>query len=100
MVYGFATFCSQDLQLGALAAPDHAGNSIRLLKKRIDLSQSMQGFNVTSTGGRGRHIVAQGGFDLKYELQKAIKELEMDTWGLDYDDFKQSSASNRPNRDA
>ncbi|KAN0103381.1 hypothetical protein V8E51_011694 [Hyaloscypha variabilis] len=95
MVFGFATFCSQDLELGAFAAPDHAGNSIRSLENRINLSQSMQGFKAQSPSGSVQHILPGGIWDLKSELQKAITELKMDEWGLDYDDFKQLPVSNR-----
>ena len=98
-VYGFAIFYSQDLELGAFAAPDHAGSSIRLLKNRINLFPSMQGYKVTSPKGGCRHIVNKGSWDLKNQLQEAITELKLDEWGLDYDDFKRSPVSNRLNID-
>jgi hypothetical protein len=98
MVFGFATFCSQDLKLGEFAAPDHAGSSIRSLRDRINLSQSMQGFNVKAPNGGEQHIVPGGCWDLKNELLRAITDLKMDEWGLDYDDFKPSLVGNRPNR--
>ncbi|KAH8809258.1 hypothetical protein F5884DRAFT_901370 [Xylogone sp. PMI_703] len=90
MVFGFATFCSQDLKLGDFAVPDHAGSSIRLLRNHINLSQSMQGFSVGTSNGVRRHIHPGGSWDLKNELQKVISDLKMEEWGLDYDDFKPS----------
>jgi hypothetical protein len=98
MAFGLATFCSKDLELGEFAAPDHAGSSIRSLRNRIDLYQSMQGFTVKAPGGNERHIIPGGCWDLKNELQRAITDLKMDEWGLDYDDFKPSLVGNQPNR--
>ena len=97
MVFGFATFYPKDLELGEFAAPDHAGSSIRSLRNRINLSQSMQGIMVKAPDGVGRKIADGGCLDLKNELQKAITDLKMDEWGLDYDDFKASLVDNRSN---
>jgi hypothetical protein len=97
-VFGFATFCSKDLELGEFAAPDHAGSSIRSLRNRINLSQSMEGFKVKGPNGSERSIIPGGYWDLKNELQRTITDLKMDGWGLDYDDFKPSLVDNRPNR--
>jgi hypothetical protein len=98
MVFGFATFCSKDLEIGEFAVPDYAGSSIRSLRHRINLSQSMGGFMVGGPNGSEQHIIPSGPWDLKNELQKAITDLKMDEWGLDYDDFKPSLVDNQPNR--
>ena len=97
-VFGFATFCSQDLELGEFAAPDHAGSSVRSLRNRIDLSLSMEGFKVKSPSGGVWFIDPGESWDLKNELQRAISDLKMDEWGLDYDDFKPPFVGNPPNR--
>jgi hypothetical protein len=94
MAFGLATFCSKDLELGEFAVPDHAGSSIRSLRNRINLSLSMQGFRVKGPNGTERYMIPGGRYDLKNELQRAITDLKMDEWGLDYDDFKLSLVDN------
>jgi Holliday junction resolvasome RuvABC ATP-dependent DNA helicase subunit len=87
MVFGFAEFCSQDFELGAFAALDYSGSSIRSLKIRIDQIEKLSDFTVkTSTDSRS--VVENDYFDLKNQLQKAMNNLKMDEWGLDYNDFK------------
>jgi len=98
MVFGYAKFFSQHLELGEFAAPDHAGSSIRSLRNRIDEFQSTEGFHVISPNGGRRHVISGGSWDLKKELQKTIIDLKMDEWGLVYDDFKPSLVDNKPNR--
>lgn len=98
-IVGFTQLCSQDLKLGEFSAPDHAGISIRWLKIHIDLSQSMQGFVVKPPNGGGENIIPGGIWDLKYWLQKCIRDLNMDEWGLNYDDFKPSLVGSLPNRE-
>ncbi|KAE8454334.1 hypothetical protein EG329_005259 [Mollisiaceae sp. DMI_Dod_QoI] len=95
MVFGHAIFYSQDLELGEFSRPNHAGSSIRLLRSRISLFQSVEGFNIQSSKGTNRHVAIGGSWDLRTELQKAISDLKIDEWGLDYDDFKQSFADGR-----
>jgi len=95
LVIGSATFYSQDLKLGAFAIPDHAGTSIRSLCDRTALIQSLVGCIVEFPTGVRRHVLKDGVWDLKYKMQKAIDDLKMDEWGLDYDDFKPVRADNR-----
>ncbi len=98
MVLECATFCSQDLELGEFAAHDHAGRSICWLRDRINLSQSMANFKFVGPDNGKRYVIPDGNWDLKSELKRAITDLKMDEWGLDYDDFKPSPPNNRPNR--
>jgi hypothetical protein len=58
----------------------------------------MQGFKVKAPNSSKRHIIPSGRWDLKNELQRAITDLKMDEWGLDYNDFKLSLVDNRLNR--
>ncbi len=95
MAFGHAIFYSQDLELGEFSQPNHAGSSIRLLRSRISLFQSVEGFNIQSSKGTNRHVAIGGPWDLRNELEKAISDLKIDEWGLDYDDFKQSFADGR-----
>jgi hypothetical protein len=95
-VFGFAVFSSRDLKLGDFAAPDHAGTSIRSLRDSINALQSMEGFVVRAPSGGKGSIHSGGEFDLKSELQEAIKRLGMDEWGLEYDDFNPSLVDSRP----
>ena len=95
MAFGFATFYTQHLELGKFATPDHAGSSIRSLKDRIDSFQSIEGFTVTSPSGNSRIF---NSWDLKKELQRAISDLNMNEWGLDYENYKPSHVCNQRNR--
>ncbi|CZR66800.1 uncharacterized protein PAC_16701 [Phialocephala subalpina] len=99
MVLGDATFCSQALKIGEYATPDHNGSSVYLLKDRIERMQSTTGFFVHKEGSNGRDdsfVPVGGPFDLKHALQKAIDELKIEAWGLDYDDFKPTILGKRP----
>jgi hypothetical protein len=94
MVLGFASHCDQNLKLGNFAAPDYAGISVRSLEVKIDNLISMQGYHVGIPKiGKKRWINNNGIWDLKYNLQKAIKDLKMDGWGLEYNEFRRSSSS-------
>lgn len=98
MAFGFVTFCSQNLQLGEFGTPDHVECSIRWLRDRINLLQSTGGFTVCppNVQGGGRFIIQGGPWDLKNELQTVMSGLNIDDWGLDYDDFKPSLSVRRP----
>jgi hypothetical protein len=101
MMDGFVTFCSKSLELAEFAAPDHAGRSIRSLRNGIKLTRSMHGIFVRRYIRDGQYVSAThrgGSWELKDELQGAINDLKIDEWGLDYDDFRPSHASNRQNR--
>lgn len=98
MVFGFATFYSRDLELGDFAAPDHVGTSVRSLSNRIDSFQSIEHTKIIALTRDPRCYTSGGGWDLKRMLQRAIRDLEMDGWGLDYDNFKPSQVDNQPNR--
>jgi len=98
-VFGWAAFHFQCLELGEFAAPYHAGYSIRSLRDRITSFQSVAGFDVVSPAGGRRHIIPRASWDLKNKLQRAITDLKMDEWGLNYDDFKPASIGNHLERD-
>jgi hypothetical protein len=93
MAFGFATLCSKDLRLGEFATPDHAGISIQSLKYHIDTLRSMKDFQVSSNSknSNAQLIVPGGKWDLKKQLQKAIRDLKMEQWGLDYDKYRKWS---------
>jgi hypothetical protein len=97
MAFGFVTFCSQDLQLREYGTSDHTGCSIRWLRDRINLLQSTQGFTVCPPNlhTSGRYIIQGGPWDLKNTLQTVMSDLNIDDWGLNYDDFKPSFGANR-----
>jgi hypothetical protein len=98
LVFGFATFCSQNFELAEFAAPDYAGDSIRLLRDPIKSLQSMKDFKIQAPNVCNRKIVASGAWDLKNKLQKAVDKLKLNDWGLNYDEFKPSFSTNRVDR--
>ncbi|KUJ11366.1 uncharacterized protein LY89DRAFT_723173 [Mollisia scopiformis] len=93
MVLGNAMFCSQELQLGDFALPDYAGSSVRLLREGIDVVQTANGLMIKAKkeADTSRYIQDGGRWDLNYKLEEAIKALNMDGWGLNFDDFKNIS---------
>jgi hypothetical protein len=94
MVYGVTVFHSRDLGLGEFAAADHAGSSIRSLKRSINSLQSMKGIKIRV--GHGQSIIHPGHpWEVVDDLKKGIDDLKMDEWGLDYDDFKPPSTKDR-----
>jgi hypothetical protein len=95
LVIGSATCYAQDLKLGLFAVPDYASTSIRSLCNHMASTQSLEGYWVESPDGKKQHINKDGPWDLKHKMQKAIEDLKMDEWGLDYDDFKPVHADNR-----
>jgi hypothetical protein len=88
LVIGSATCYAQDLKLGLFAVPDYASTSIRSLCNHMASTQSLEGHWVESPDGKRKHIIKDGRWDLKHKMQKAIVDLKMDEWGLNYDDFK------------
>jgi len=88
MAFGHAAFLAQELELGEFAALDHAGNSIRMVSDRIKSAQYIHGVNVSSPSSKKQHIVQGGSWDLKHILEKAVKDLNMDDWGVEYADIK------------
>jgi hypothetical protein len=95
LVIGSATCYAQDLKLGAFSVPDYASTSIRSLCDHIASTQSLERYTVESPDGKRKHIYKDGAWDLKHKMQKAIEDLKMDEWGLDYDDFKPVHVGNR-----
>jgi hypothetical protein len=95
LVIGSATRYAQDLKLGAFAVPDYPSTSIRSLCDHMASTQSLEGYRVESPNGEKEHVVKDGPWDLKHKMQKAIENLKMDEWGLDYDDFKPVHVDNR-----
>ncbi|KAH8805128.1 hypothetical protein F5884DRAFT_885137 [Xylogone sp. PMI_703] len=90
------TFNYQEFRLGDFARPDYAGGSVSALRYEIQSSQSMQGFCITSPDGD--RIGFDSGWDLKNELEKAMDDLKIDDWYLEYDDFKPSLVDGRQRR--
>ena len=86
LVFGHATFLTQELKLGEFAASDHAGSSIRMVLDRIKSAQYTNNVNVKSPSGDPRNIVEGGPWDLKHTLEKAINKLNIDKWGVEYTD--------------
>jgi hypothetical protein len=95
LVLGSATYYAQDLKLGAFAVPDYASTSIRSLCDHTASTQPLDKYYVESPDGTKHHVVKDGNWDLKHKMQKAIEDLKMDEWGLDYDDFKPVHVNNR-----
>jgi hypothetical protein len=97
MALGSVSFVSRDLGLGEFASPDHAGISLRILSQRILHAHSLPKFVVSS--GTSRRIPNAGGiYDLKSHLQKAIDDLEMNEWGLEYNDYSPPNNHSRPDK--
>jgi hypothetical protein len=88
MVFGHATFLAREFELGEFAALDHAGSSIRMVSDRIKSAQYTHGFTVKSPSGGSRYITQGGSWDLKHTLEEAVKDLNMDKWGVEYADIK------------
>jgi hypothetical protein len=100
MVFGYLTFSSRDLQLGEFRTPDHAGCSVAWLKRRIDSLKTMLGFTVCPPKNHsGRFIIEGGPWDVKKKLQDAMADLNIDEWGLEYEDFKPTMGPKRPDSD-
>jgi hypothetical protein len=95
LVIGSATCFAQDLKLGPFAMPDHASTSIRSLCDHVASTQSLDVYWVEAPDGKKKHALKDGLWDLKNKMQKAIKDLKMDEWGLDYDDFRPVYVDNR-----
>lgn len=85
MALGCATFYSQDLELGQFAALDYAGTSIRSLAGRIDSLHSLRDV-IAEAPDRRRGRMSKD-MNLKKQLQKTLIDLNMDEWGLDYNEF-------------
>jgi hypothetical protein len=88
VIFGHAAFLTRELELGEFAALDHAGNSIRMVSDRIKSAQYLHGVTVSSPSSNGEHIIPGGSWDLKHILEKAVKDLNMDDWGVEYADIK------------
>jgi len=97
MALGYVTFSSRDLQLGEFRTPDHAGCSVVWLKRSIDSLKTMLGFTVCPPHNHGGRFIIEGGpWDVKKILQDAMADLNIDEWGLEYDDFKPITEPKRP----
>ena len=100
MALGFLSLCSHKLQLGEFRTPDHAGCSVGWLKRSIDSLETMKGFTVCPRNKHGgRYIIEGGTWDVQKKLQDAMANLNIDEWGLDYKDFKQTTGPKRPDSD-
>jgi hypothetical protein len=100
MALGYLTFSSRDLQLGEFRTPDHAGCSVGWLKRSINSLETMKGFTVCPPKNHGGRFIIEGGpWDVKGKLQDAMADLNIDEWGLEYDDFKPTMGPKRPNSD-
>lgn len=97
LAYGSASYIARDLSLGDYSLPDYAGMSILFLRGHLQSVPSYNRVSVNTPDGKGRSF-KEGGWDLKYDLEKAMKKLELDTWGLNFDDFKHPDEHIRPDK--
>jgi hypothetical protein len=60
----------------------------------MNLFESTQGFIVKTSEGKTSQIGSCESWDPKKELRRAINDLKIDEWGLEFDDFKPSLDGN------
>jgi hypothetical protein len=89
MACGIVTFQCQTLQLGKFTAPNHAGNSIKMLEARLRDVQSIKAFKDTNLFSRYSSLRDKiAVWDMTEVLKITVNNLGSNTWSLDYNDFK------------
>lgn len=96
MVFGHATFLSQELRLREFALPSYAGTSFLTLRGTLQRSYGLHedGVNTAHNPSLKWKIHSRSEWDLKAQLLNVVQQMDTEHWGLDYDEFIKSQAKN------